>query len=324
MRILVQREGTEGLSMADYAAELETRLPDHEVELAETPKQEAELVEEATVVTGNAIDADALERANELRLFACTFAGTDHLPLDALSAGGVAVTNASGIHAPGIAEGVIGAMLTFARELHTGWRRQDRHEWRHYRPGELKGSTVTVVGLGAIGTAVTERLEGFDVDTIGVRYTPSKGGPTDEVVGFDPAEIHEAFARTDVLVLACPLTDTTRNLLDEATLATLPPSAVVINVSRGGVVDTDALVSALQTDGISGAALDVTEPEPLPPEHPLWRLENCFITPHVGGHTPKHWSRLAEILESNVRVLEADGPMAELTNLVRSPSGGDE
>lgn len=320
MRVLIRREGTEGLSMADYAAELRERLPEHEIRLAETPRQERELIEDAEIVTGNDIDIDLVERASELRLFACTYAGTDHLPIDELSERGIAVTNASGIHAPGIAEGVLGMMLTFARRLHEGWNRQERHEWRHYQAGELKDSTVTVVGLGAIGTEVTERLAGFDVETIGVRYTPSKGGPTDEVIGFDEEAIHRALARTDYLVLACPLTETTRHLIDREAIATLPPSAVIVNVARGGIIDTDALLEGLQKSSIAGAALDVTDPEPLPPEHPLWRLENCFITPHVGGHTPKHWPRLADILAGNVQHLAEDGKQKELENLVHLPS----
>ncbi|ELY96682.1 D-isomer specific 2-hydroxyacid dehydrogenase NAD-binding protein [Natrialba chahannaoensis JCM 10990] len=305
--IVVLREGTEGLSMASYAERLRERLPDHTVALARTPADERDLVPQARVVTGISLGEDLLARADQLELFACVFAGTDHLPSATFREQGVTVTNAGGIHAPGIAEQAIGNMLVFARDLHEGWRRKQRNEWRHFQSHEFTDSTVTVVGLGSIGQEIITRLEGFDVDTIGVRYTPSKGGPTDEVIGFDEAEIHNAFARSDYVVLACPLNDLTRDLVGEAELATLPPSAVVINVARGGVVDTDALVSALQSNAIRGAALDVTEPEPLPADHPLWDLENCLITPHTGGHTPKHWDRLAAIVASNVRTLETAG-----------------
>jgi phosphoglycerate dehydrogenase-like enzyme len=121
--VVVLREGTEGLSMASYADALRDRLPDRTVALARTPAEERELVPKARVVTGITLDADLLDRADRLELFACTFAGTDHVPTDALRDHGVTVTNAGGIHAPGIAEQSIGNLLVFARNLHEAWRR---------------------------------------------------------------------------------------------------------------------------------------------------------------------------------------------------------
>ena len=311
--VVVLREGTEGLSMASYAETLRDRLPDHEVALARTPQAERELVPGARVVTGITVEEELIADADRLELFACTFAGTDHVPVDALTDHGVTVTNAGGIHAPGIAEQSIANMLVFARRLHEGWRRKSNAEWRHFQSYEFTDSTVTVIGLGSIGQEIVKRLQGFEVDTIGVRYTPSKGGPTDEVVGFESDAIHDALSRSDYVVVACPLNDLTRGLIGEDELATLPPHGVVVNAARGGIVDTDALVSALRSSGLRGAALDVTDPEPLPADHPLWDLENCLITPHTGGHTPKHWDRLADIVVDNVAALESGG---ELRNLV--------
>ncbi|WP_255192197.1 NAD(P)-dependent oxidoreductase [Natronobeatus ordinarius] len=318
--IVVLREGTEGLPTEPYAEALRERLPDHEVVHAPTPRAERELVAEAPIVTGVRIDEELLARAENLELFACAFSGTGHLPMDELADREVVVTNAGGIHAPGLAEGVLGNMLVFARRLHEGWRRKQTPEWRHFQSYELTGSTVTVVGLGSIGQELVKRLEGFDVETIGVRYTPEKGGPTDEVIGFDEDDLHDALARTDYLAIACPLTETTRGLIDEAAFATLPPHAVVVNTARGPIVDTDALVSAIQTNSIRGAALDVTDPEPLPHDHPLWDFENVLITPHTGGHTPKHWDRLADIVAANVHRLEETGSTDDLENVVFAPN----
>ncbi|XVH33644.1 D-2-hydroxyacid dehydrogenase (plasmid) [Haloferacaceae archaeon DSL9] len=317
--IVVLRTGTEGLSTEPYAEELRARLPDHTVAHAATPRHERTLVPSARVVTGVTISDELLAAATNLRLFACTFAGTDHLPMDALADRGVAVTNAGGIHAPGIAEQAIGNILVFTRRLHEGWRRKQNAEWRHFQSYELTGGTVTIVGLGSIGREIAQRLQGFEVETIGVRYSPEKGGPTDEVIGFDRDDLHEALARTDYLVIACPLTDTTRGLIDEAEFATLPPDAVVVNTARGPIIDTDALVAALRWNEIRGAALDVTDPEPLPSDHPLWRLENALITPHTGGHTPKHWSRLADIVAENVEQLDETESISGLTNQVLDP-----
>ncbi|GAA0265874.1 D-2-hydroxyacid dehydrogenase [Halobacterium noricense] len=311
--ITVLRTGAHGTPMSEYAAALRDCLPEQDIALARTPADERELVADARVVTGGDIDEELLARAEKLELFAGAYAGYEHLPLDAFRSRDIAVTNAAGVHAPSAAEQVLGYVLTFARSLHEGWRRQQNREFRHYQAYELKDSTVTVVGLGAIGQGIVQRLQGFDVDTIGVRYTAEKGGPTDEVIGFDDEALHDAFARTDYLVLACPLSDTTRNLVDREALDTLPPESVLVNVARGGVVDTDDLVSALRQEHIRGAALDVTDPEPLPEDHPLWTLENVVVTPHTAGQTPQYWDRLADILATNVPRLDTD---EELRNRV--------
>jgi phosphoglycerate dehydrogenase-like enzyme len=316
--VLVLRSNTHGLHARDYADLLADRLPDHDVRFASTSTQERDLIEHATVVSGVDIEAALLERAENLQLFAGVAAGYNHLPLERLAEMNVAVTNASGIHAPNIAEQVAGYVLLFSRRLREGLHRHQRNEWRHYQAEELMGSTATIVGLGAIGRAVTERLYGFDVETIGVRYTPEKGGPTDEVIGFDGPDFEAALARTDYLIIAAPLTDTTRGLLGADEFKTLPPNARVINVGRGQIIDTEALVAALRQNQIDGAALDVTDPEPLPADHPLWGFENVLITPHNAGHSPKHWDRLADIVAENVTTLAETGDEASLRNLVQS------
>jgi len=227
------------------------------------------------------------------------------------------------IHGTNIAEYVLGTMLGFSRNIYEGVRRDERREWRHFQARDFKGSTVTVVGLGTIGQTVVQRLEGFEVETVGVRYTPEKGGPTDEVVGFETDTFHEALARTDYLAITCPLTDTTRGLVDAEALSVLPPDAVLVNISRGEVVDTDALVSAIRGNRLRGAALDVTDPEPLPEDHPLWNFENVLVTPHMSGHTPEYWERVADLLASNVERIEEAGSDADLRNTVGLSSSGE-
>ncbi|TKX73958.1 D-2-hydroxyacid dehydrogenase [Halorubrum sp. GN11_10-6_MGM] len=304
-----------GIPAADYAEILARRLPDHEVRLAATPADHDRYLREATVVTGKYIDADEVAAAENLRLFACNSAGVDHLPLDRLAERGVAVTNASGVHAPNVAEHVLGWVLTFARRLDEGRRRQRRREWRRFQSfTEVAGSTVTVVGLGAIGEAVAERFAAFDVDTIGVRYSPEKGGSTDEVVGY--GDLPDVLPGTDVLVLACPLTETTEGLIGETEFDALPTDAVVVNVARGGVIDTPALVAALRSNALHGAALDVTDPEPLPSDHDLWGFENVFLTPHVAGHTPRYWERRADLLVANLERADETGAYEGLENQV--------
>ena len=304
--IAVLRQKIHGLSAEEYAETLRERLPDRDIALARTPTEERELLTQVPVATGFSIEEDALAEAENLELFACVFAGTGHLPLEALDDRGVAVTNASGVHGPNIAEQVLGGILSFSRRFHVGWRQKQRNEWRSYPTYELQGSTVTVLGLGAIGQAVVDRLEPFGVDTIGVRYSPEKGGPTDEVVGFeDESGFHDALARSDYVVVACPLTDTTRGILDADAFKTMDPETVLINVGRGPVVDTDALLDALRGNAVRGAALDVTDPEPLPDDHELWGFDNVLITPHNAGHTPEYWERMTDIIEENLERLES-------------------
>ncbi|WP_179747376.1 D-2-hydroxyacid dehydrogenase [Natronoarchaeum philippinense] len=314
--VLVLRKGTHGIPVEQYADALRSRLPDREVTLARTPAAEREKIEDARIVTGMVLDDDVLDHAESMEVFACAYAGVGHLPLDRLRERGVTVTNASGVHGPNMGEHVVGNVLSFTRRFHEGFRRQRRNEWRHYQTHELHDSTVTVVGLGAIGQAVVERLQGFGVDTIGVRHTPEKGGPTDEVIGFDEDDLHDALGRTDYLVLSCPLTDETRGLIGHDEFVTLPTDSVLINVARGPVVDTDDLLTALQSNWIRGAALDVTDPEPLPADHPLWNLGNVQITPHNAGYTPNYYERLADIVAGNVRQIDETGEYDDLENEV--------
>jgi phosphoglycerate dehydrogenase-like enzyme len=313
--IAVLHHKPHGLSPTEYVDALRERLPNVAVTLASTPAERRAAVADAPVVTSNDLDADLLDRADGLELFACTYAGVDHLPLEALRERDVAVTNASGVHGPNVAEHVVGWLLTMVRRLDEGLRRQGRREWSHFQAaGELQDSTVTVVGLGAIGEAIVERLAGFGVETVGVRYTPEKGGPTDEVVGYD--DLPEVLPRTDHLVLACPLTDATRGLVDGTALELLPPEATLVNVARGPVVETEALVETLRRNRLHAAALDVTDPEPLPEDHPLWTLENVLLTPHNAGHTPRYFERCADILAENVRQVNETGSFADLRNEV--------
>jgi phosphoglycerate dehydrogenase-like enzyme len=313
----VLRRSTHGMPIERYAAALRERLRDREVRLARTPGQERAVVAECEVVTGMDLREELLAHADAMRWFACAYAGVGHLPLDELRDRGVVVTNASGVHGPNVAEHVLGAVLSMVRRFPEARRRGDRREWRHFQAGELQGSTVTVVGLGPIGTAVVRRLEGFAVDTVGARYSPEKGGPTDEVVDLtDEEALHGALARTDHLVLACPLTEETRGLVGETELTTLPPDATLVNVARGPVVDTGALVAALERNALAGAALDVTDPEPLPADHPLWTFDNVLVTPHNAGHTPAYYERLADVVATNVEQVVERGTYDGLANQV--------
>lgn len=294
--IVVLNQKIHGLDPDAYARTIREAPIDASVSLARTRMEAETLLSEASIATGYHISSDLVKSAENLELFVCTFAGTDHLPLETLENEGVAVKSASGVHGPNISEQVLGYVLSNVRNLRQAWAQNERNEWRHFQCGELSGSTATVVGMGPIGRTVIDRFNAFDVTTVGVRYTPSKGGNADDVISFSEDALFEAFSATDYLVLACPLTSTTERLIDDDVFATLPTDAMLINVARGEVVDTEALVAALRGNDIGSAALDVTDPEPLPTDHPLWSLGNCLVTPHNAGHTPKYWERCTDIL----------------------------
>ena len=312
--IVVRRHSVHGMSTDRYADALRARLPDYDVAVGRTPSEERSLLDDATVVTGSAISESLLERADSLRLFASTYAGYDHLPLETLAERGVALTTASGVHGPNIAEYVVGAWLSFARGFLEARRRQRDHVWQAFQANDFAGSRVCVVGMGAIGEAIVDRLGGFDVETVAVRHSPEKATATDEVYGYDG--VHEAVADARYVALACPLTAETRGLVDESLLRTMHPETVLVNVARGPVVDTEALVDALQRNHVGRVTLDVTDPEPLPADHPLWEFENVLITPHNAGHTPQYYERLADIVAQNVRRGDESGEWDDLRNQV--------
>jgi len=282
------------MSTETYADALQRELLDRTITYAATPAEELALVAKAPVITEHRLSTELLEAAKNLELSVCAVAGRNHLPVEQLAANDVTIVDASEVHGPNIAEYVLANLLSFARNLHISCRHAARREWRRHQAYEFAGSTVTVAGLGAIGQAVVERLKPLNVHTVGVRYTQSKDGPTDEVIGFDRDSLHDALARMTYLVIACPLTETTEGLIGAAEFATLPPDAVLMNVARGPIVDTEALVDAIRGNTIRGAALDVTDPESLPEEHPLWNFGNVQITPHnpdTHRHTTIDWPK---------------------------------
>jgi phosphoglycerate dehydrogenase-like enzyme len=206
------------------------------------------------------------------------YAGVDGMPLAQLQRQGTVVTNGAGINAITIAEYVVMGMLTVAKGYRDVVRAQDRHEWLMDSPGkvELFGSTALLLGYGAIGKLIEERLKPLGVDVTVVRRTP---GPT----SLAPDAWRARLGEFDWVILAVPATPETENMIGADELATMKQSATLINIARGSVVEQDALVKALTDKQIGAAFLDVTTPEPLPADHPLWTLDNAHISMHLSG-----------------------------------------
>ncbi|MFC7096820.1 D-2-hydroxyacid dehydrogenase [Halobaculum marinum] len=293
---------------------LDRGLPADRVVAAATPAETDEHVADADGLVLGRLPDGLLDRADSLRWVQALSSGTDYLPLDDLRERGVALTNAAGVHAEPIGEQVLGYLLSFERNLHALGRQQAEHRWERREGGELRGKTVGVVGVGAIGTRVAELATAFGMDVWGVkRDLDTMPAVVDEAR--TPDALHEVCLAADYLVLACPLTDETEGLIGGDELRLLGGDGVLVNVARGEVCDQKALVGALRSHLIRGAALDVFEEEPLPQDSRLWDLSNTIITPHVAGNTPHKPERWADILAENYRAL-ADGDDTELRNRV--------
>jgi phosphoglycerate dehydrogenase-like enzyme len=282
---------------------LEARLPDWITPRWFTTKDEAlTIASDAEIgwfdLYNKTEVATVIEAATSMKWLNSIYAGADHAPLALLHERGVAFTNGAGINAITIAEYVIMGMLTVAKGYRTVVEAQARHEWLIDSPGkiELAGSKALLLGAGAIGGLVKTRLEAFDVRVTTVRRTP---GPGD----LGPNDWRAQIGDYDWIILAVPATPETDRMIGATELAAMKPSAVIINIARGEVIDQDALVTALSEKRIGAAFLDVTTPEPLPPGHPLWTLPNAHITMHLSGRAQdKMFVRSADrFLENLVR-----------------------
>jgi phosphoglycerate dehydrogenase-like enzyme len=247
---------------------------------------------------------DLLDRAGRLRLIQSIGAGTDQFPKDELARRGIRLASAQGVNLRAVAEHAMALILALARRLPEARDNQAKRVWRGMigdpagREDELGGKTLLIVGLGQIGGRLAGLAKAFDMRVVGLRRDPAAGGPVDAVqsIGALAALLPEA----DFVALTCPLTAETENLIDAAALALMKPSAYLINVARGRVVDEAALIAALAARRIAGAGIDVTVEEPLPPASPLWAMEQVLITPHTAGETRRYEDNVIEILRDNL------------------------
>lgn len=254
---------------------------------------------------------EAIRRAEKLKWLNSIYAGLDHLPLDLLRERGVRVTNGAGINAITIAEYVVMGMLTMAKGYRAVVHAQDRHEWLLESPGkvELFGSKALLLGYGAIGKLIEERLKAFAVDVSVVRRTPGPGT-------LGPDEWRARLGEFDWIILAVPATAETENMIGAAELAAMKPSARIVNIARGSVIDEPALVEALKAKTIAEAFLDVTVEEPLPPENIFWDLPNAHVTMHLSGRAQdKMFVRSAQRFLDNLNRYHSGEPLSPVVDL---------
>jgi len=245
--------------------------------------------------------------ARRLQLIQTTGAGVDAvLPAPDLPPH-VRVANARGVHAAQMSEHALAMMLHFAKRIPRALAQQRERTWRMYGPSRLERATCGVLGLGAIGLAVAERARQLGMRVLATQRHPEPSPHADPVLG--PDATARVLTESDYVVVILPLTPETRGSLDAKMLSNLKREAVLVNMARGGIVDETALAAMLREDRLRGAALDVFEEEPLPPESPLWDVPNLLVTPHVAGFSHDYIQRVTAIFLDNVTRLERGDPL---------------
>jgi D-2-hydroxyacid dehydrogenase (NADP+) len=274
---------------------------------------------DAHIFVGASLRPEQFAHAKQLKWIHSTAAGVSQLMYPELRNSGVIVTNPSGIFSPPMAEHTMGMILALARNFPDTVRFQDAAKWAQQdlwdKPqhlSEVNGSLLLIVGYGSIGRELAKRAQAFGMRIWGV--TRSGKGDTTHAERIQPAsELHQALPHADYIVIAAPDTPETKHLIGAEQIARMKRGARLINIGRGSLLDEAALMAALQSGQLSGAALDVTTPEPLPSDSALWKAPNLFITPHTSGVSDRLWQRETELL---LRLLDEWFAGKELSNCV--------
>jgi phosphoglycerate dehydrogenase-like enzyme len=274
-----------------------------------------EEIADADIAISWSLRGEQIKAARKLRWIHSTAAAVHQLMTPEMRASNVVVTNARDVHGPVVAEHAVALAFALAKRLPQAVKHQQQKHWAQHelwsagpRPRELNGATMTIVGMGGIGKPLAKLAKSLGMRVVGVReHTDRRSEIADTVYSFD--ELDQALREGDFIVLAVPVTPKTHHLMNAARLAQLKPDAYLINVGRGVLIDEDALVKALQERSFAGAALDVTTQEPLPPESPLWQMENAFVTPHIAGLTERMWERHYAHYTENLRRYLASEPL---------------
>lgn len=255
----------------------------------------------------------AWHAANRLDWIHAASAGVDPLMFPELRDSDVTVTNSRGIFDAPIAEYVLAQILSFAKDVPESLRLQRNHVWKHRDSERIAGRSVLVVGTGPIGRAIARLLTAVGMKVSGSGRRARDGDPDFGTVTATE-DLPAALASADFVVLAAPLTDSTHGLFDAGMFAAMRPGARLVNVGRGELVSTDDLVDALRSGAVGGAALDVVDPEPLPPYHPLWDLPGVVITPHNSGDFFGWQDTLVDVFAENFRRWREGSPLENVVD----------
>ena len=312
-----------GSISASEQEELTRLAPNVRIVTGLSQKEALKRAEEAHGIDARFANPEFLKKASNLRWVQVQSAGVDrYLSLKPLMENDkLVLTNFRGIHGPAIADHAMAMLLSLTRNLNHSAAHQRNSQWKKDSPPvasiALAGKTMMVVGLGGIGSEIAQRANGFGMRVIGTRRSDTPSADYIERVG-KPKDLLEMLPEADVIALAVPLTPETQNLLDAKAFAAMKEGAYLINIARGKVVNTDAMMEALKSGRLAGAGLDVTEPEPLPSKHPLWQQPRVIITPHIAGRSKVTNQRRSALTLENLRRFGAGEP---LLNVVDKEAG---
>lgn len=288
-----------------------------------TREQALEHAGEAEGIEGRYVTPEFVSRAPHLVWVQSMSAGVErYLAMKPLAeADRIVLTNMRAAHGPAIADHAFAMLLTLTRDLRYYEAKQSHAQWAEAPPERapiaLQGRTMLVVGLGGIGSEIAQRAHGFGMRVTAIRHSNAPGPAYIERMG-GPGDLAAMLPDADAVAVCVPLTGETRHLFDARMLSLMKPGSYLINVSRGAIVDTEALTEALRNGRLAGACLDVTDPEPLPADHPLWRMGNVLITPHVAADADLTRERVWTLFRENVRRFGVGEP---LLNVVDKEAG---
>lgn len=291
----------------EHVAALRERFPLIHFIHATTPEQRADGLHTCDAAYTWVLSADELAAAPKLKWVHTSAVAVETLCLPELFARGIAVSNTRGVQALPIAEHVMAVVLALAKQMPFVIENQQQSRWAQNEfvgerlPWLLHGRTLGLVGVGTIGSEIAKRAAAFGMRVIALRRRPAYGviGHVERVYGKE--ELDEFLGQCQVIVVAAPLTPETHGLLGEQQFAQLPKGAIVVNVGRAKIVDTDALIAALKSGHLGGASLDVFPQEPLPSDHPLWSTPNVILTPHTSGFRRGHWDEVVDLYAENIQ-----------------------
>jgi phosphoglycerate dehydrogenase-like enzyme len=299
-----------------YASRLAQRFPGLHIDVVDHFSKAAPFMPSADILLtfGPMMKDEALHNADKLKWIQALGTGVDGVIDQPSLRPEVVITNIRGIHGEPVSEAAIMGMLALSRRLHDSVRYQDKHSWTRWPPRLIDGKTVGIYGVGLIAEALAPRCQALGMTVIG--FTSTKRN----LPGFDRMHLRSELVKIapelDYLVLLVPYSEETRHSIDAKVFAAMKPSSFLVNLARGGIVDEDALMQALNSGQIAGAALDVFQEEPLPPEHPLWSTKNVIITPHLGGFCDVYAERALPTIEHNMACF-LRGDFDSMVNVVR-------
>jgi len=305
-----------------YLEKVRGLSPEVEVVLTEDRKEALELIDNADVLFAGFFSKELFLAAKKLKWIQTWGAGVDRILIPEVVNSSVIVTNAGGVHPTPISEHVIGMMLCFTRGLHFFIRNQINRKWE--RPetwtsrvpmiDELSEKTLGIVGLGRIGTEIARKAKCLGMRVIATKRDLAAPASTNVDRLIDKADLNVLLSGSDFVVLSLPLTKETAGMIGKEQLRSMKPTGVLVNVSRGGLVQENKLVQALREGWIAGAGLDTFETEPLPESSELWDFKNVIITPHIAGDTPHYPERLAGIFMENLNRFIRKQPLINVVN----------